>query len=115
MATLHGLTTGSPELALTRGLSIAHPDALQGAPEQALWAGSPGEEDHLLVVFNTEDPDPRAAIAQGREVIRELLRALRLFGDGRIALGALASTRVGSAPWGTSRSVPAVIHTACSS
>jgi hypothetical protein len=99
VATLHGLTIASPELALTRGLLIAHPDALQGVPEQAL-AGEPrGEEDHLLVVFSAQDADPRAAIAQGTEVVRELLRALRLFGDGRISLGALAWARIGSAPW----------------
>ncbi|MGA9314789.1 MAG: hypothetical protein WBV77_09185, partial [Solirubrobacteraceae bacterium] len=30
VATLHGLTIASPELALARGLLIAHPDALQG-------------------------------------------------------------------------------------
>jgi hypothetical protein len=101
VATLHGLTIASPELALTRGLLIAQPGALQGAPEQALCADARGEDDHLLVVFCAEDPDPRAAIAQGRDVVRELLRALRLFGDGRIALGALAWTRIGSAPWDT--------------
>lgn len=99
VGTLHGLTIASPELALTRGLLIAHPNALQGAPEQALGAGPRGEEDHLLVVFTAQDIDPRAAISQGREVVRELLRALRLFGDGRIALGALAWARVGSASW----------------
>jgi hypothetical protein len=99
MATLHGLTIASPELALTRGLLIAQPDALRGAPEQSLYAGRRGEQDHLLVVFTAEDHDPHAAIAQGREILRELLRALRLFGDGRIALGALAWTRIGSAPW----------------
>jgi hypothetical protein len=101
VATLHGLTIASPELPLTHGLLIAQPGALQGAPEQALGAGARGEEDHLLVVFTAEDSDPRAAIAQGRDVVRELLRALRLFGDGRIALGALAWTRIGSAPWDT--------------
>jgi hypothetical protein len=101
VATLHGLTISSPELALTRGLLIARPDALQGAPEQALSTGPQGEQDHLLVVFTTAGHDPRAAVAQGGEVLRELLRALRLFGDGRIALGALAWTRVGSAPWNT--------------
>jgi hypothetical protein len=74
---------------------------LRDAPEQALCAGAYGEGDHLLVVFNAEDPDPRAAIARGKSVVGELLRALRLFGDGRIALGALAWTRIGSAPWGT--------------
>jgi hypothetical protein len=98
VATLHGLTIASPELALARGLQIAHPDALQGAPEQAL-AGRQGEADHLLVVYSAQDDDPRAAIVQGREVLGELLRALRLFGDGRIALGALAWARTGVAPW----------------
>jgi hypothetical protein len=98
VATLHGLTIASPELALARGLLIAHPDALQGAPEQA-QAGLRGEEDHLLVVFSAQAADPRAAIAQGKDVLRELLRALRLFGDGRIALGTLAWARTGSAPW----------------
>ena len=98
VATLHGLTIASPELALARGLLIAHPDALQGAPAQA-QAGPRGEDDHLLVVFSAQASDPRAAIAQGKDVLRELLRALRLFGDGRIALGALAWARTGSAPW----------------
>jgi hypothetical protein len=98
VATLHGLTIASPELALARGLLIAQPDALQGAPEQA-QAGLRGEEDHLLVVFSAQASDPRAAIAQGKDVLAELLRALRLFGDGRIALGALAWARTGSAPW----------------
>jgi hypothetical protein len=98
VATLHGLTIASPELALARGLLIAHPDALQGAPEQA-QTGPRGEDDHLLVVFSAQAADPRGAIAQGKEVLRELLRALRLFGDGRIALGALAWARTGSAPW----------------
>lgn len=99
VATLHGLTIASPELALTRGLLIAHPEALKGAPEQTLCGMRGEQDDHLLVVFNARDADPRVAIAQGGEVVRELLRALRLFGDGRIALGALAWTRIGSSPW----------------
>ncbi|HTA15234.1 MAG TPA: hypothetical protein VK781_10310 [Solirubrobacteraceae bacterium] len=101
VATLHGLTISSPELALTRGLLIAQPDALQGAPEPALHPSVHAEQDHLLVVLTAESHDPPAAIAQGTEVVRELLRALRLFGDGRITLGALAWTRIGSAPWET--------------
>jgi hypothetical protein len=117
VATLHGLTISSPELPLTHGLAIAHPGALSEAPDQALWvepldwggqparhgsAGSAGashEHEHLLAVFRANSLDPRAAIAQGREVLRELLRALRLFGDGRIALGPLAHARVGNGSW----------------
>ncbi len=102
VATLHGLTIASPELQLTRGLLLAQPGALQGAPEQALLAGErDGEEDHLLVVFTARDEDPHAAIAQGMDVVRELLRALRLFGDGRVTLGSRAFARIGQAPWST--------------
>ncbi len=75
-------------------------------------AGADGDE-HLLVVFSAQVADPRAAIAQGEDVVRELLRALRLFGDGRIALGALAWTRTGSAPWATFSLGRAAALTAC--
>ena len=93
VATLHGLTIGAPELKLTRGLTIATPQALRWAPEQAL-AGidggeAGGEPNHLLVALTCEEP------AAGREVLKDLLRALRLFGDGRVTLGPLAWARVG--------------------
>ncbi|HYM54091.1 MAG TPA: hypothetical protein VES97_01910 [Solirubrobacteraceae bacterium] len=99
VATLHGLTITSAELPLTKGLTIARPDALDGLPEGA--AGSaPGEPaDHLIVVLAAEEEDPRAAASRGREVLEDLLRALRLFGDGRVTLGALAWVRVGSGQW----------------
>jgi hypothetical protein len=93
VATLHGLTIGAPEIKLTRGLTIATPQALRWAPEQAL-AGidggeAGGEPNHLLVALTCEEP------AVGREVLKDLLRALRLFGDGRVTLGPLAWARVG--------------------
>lgn len=101
VATLHGLTIVSPELALTRGLTIARPEALQGIPEQALDAGYPCRGEHLLAVLSVQTAEPRAAIAEGVLALRELLRALRLFGDGRIALGPLGWSRVDSpsTPW----------------
>ncbi len=98
MATLHGLTVTSPELALTRGLTIAQPNALDGLPPGAL-AGEVGSDGHLVVVLAAEDDEPREALAHGREVLRDLLRALRLFGDGRVTLGALAWARVGNSAW----------------
>jgi hypothetical protein len=125
VATLHGLAIASPEIALTRGLAIARPEALQGAPEQALRAGRDrgsewghdggsewghdggsewgSEQDgHLLVVYTAQDaPSGAEGVAEGAEVVRELLRALRLFGDGRIALGARAWARVGDGQWST--------------
>jgi hypothetical protein len=92
LATLDGLTIASEELALTRGLTIARPGALRGAPDGA-------EGDHLLVVFTADDGDVDDAVARGREVLKDLLRALRLFGDGRVTLGALAWARVGAGSW----------------
>ncbi len=99
VATLHGLTIASPELQLTHGLTIAHPGALRGAPEGALATDGEEAGEHLLVVLAVEHADPREAIAGGREVLRDLLRALRLFGDGRVTLGALAWARAGASAW----------------
>lgn len=102
VATLHGLAISSPEIHLTRGLSIAQPDALRGAPEPALRAGGNAGAQHLLVLYNSTDAPSRAeGVADGVEVVRELLRALRLFGDGRIALGARAWARAGEGEWNT--------------
>jgi hypothetical protein len=106
LATLHGLTIASQELPLAPGLTIAKPDALCDVPEAARTGdGGPGE--HLVVALvrsaregrenaSGEGGDREAAvIAGGLEVLRELLRALRLFGDGRVTFGALAWVRAG--------------------
>jgi hypothetical protein len=100
VATLHGLTISSPELSLAKGLTIARPDALQEVPA---GAGGDSGGDHLIVALTLGEeggavPD-RDAIAQGREVLKDLLRSLRLFGDGRVTLGALAWSRTGDGPW----------------
>jgi hypothetical protein len=92
LATLHGLTIGSEELPLTRGLVIAQRDALRGVPD-----GAPC--DGLLVVYSADDCDVDEALSHGRGVLKDLLRALRLFGDGRVTLGALAWARVGAGSW----------------
>jgi hypothetical protein len=110
LATLHGLSIASDVLALSKGLTIARPGALRGVPDDAISpaltamaAGvssdregllGGGEGDHLLVVFSVEDGVLDGAVARGREVLKDLLRALRLFGDGRVTLGALAWARV---------------------
>ena len=97
MGTLHGLTISSPELSLAKGLTIAHPEALQEMPA-AVGSVGEGERggDHLVVALTVRDEQgaltdgpARDAIAQGCEVLKDLLRALRLFGDGRVALGPL--------------------------
>ncbi len=108
VATLHGLTITSEELSVTKGLTIAHPDALQELPDGARSIGD-GEwaDDHLVVVLTVSDDeggadgDAREMVGRCREVLNDLLRALRLFGDGRVALGALAWARVGDGGWGS--------------
>jgi hypothetical protein len=99
VATLHGLTITSPEVALTKGLSIGRPETLGGLPEAAAAPGADGLSDHLVAVLVSEEEDPRRAIAHGREVLKDLLRALRLFGDGRVTLGGLAWSRVTGGGW----------------
>jgi hypothetical protein len=98
VATLHGLTITSPELALTGGLTIARPDALDGLPPASL-AGDASEPDHLVVVLSAEEGEPRKALERGTGILEDLLRALRLFGDGRVTLGSLAWARIGGGQW----------------
>jgi hypothetical protein len=102
LATLHGLAIASPELALAPGLTIARPEELAGVPDGALdpelQDGHDGD-GHLLVAYGAEDADALGALRRGRDVLGELLRALRLFGDGRVTLGRLAWARVGSGSW----------------
>jgi hypothetical protein len=89
VATLHGLTVASPEIRLTTGLQIARPETLRWAPQQALASIDGETANHLLIALTCEQA------SDGREVLRDLLRALRLFGDGRVTLGALAWARTG--------------------
>lgn len=104
VATLHGLTITSAELHLARGLTLGRPDALDGLPEAAFPRG--GGAEHLVVVLDLggEEGDEAArdlrdALSHGRAVLADLLRALRLFGDGRVSLGALGWARAGAGAW----------------
>jgi hypothetical protein len=100
VATLHGLAICSPELQLAQGLAIANPEAIDGVPQQASTAGLDGApERHLLVVHAAEEGDSASGLQRGRELLVELLRALRLFGDGRVTLGAVGWMRVGAGEW----------------
>lgn len=110
LASLHGIAIASPQIRLAERLSIARPQTLSGLPEQALgpeltWGRGQSEleqsADHVFVVLELSERDGRLdrALAQGRQMLRELLRALRLYGDGRIAFGALAWACAGDGPF----------------
>jgi hypothetical protein len=106
VATLYGLTIASRELRLTKGLTVAIADALSDLPEAAR-AGAGGPGDHLVVALVLELEEGGegqaadglggevAAVARACGVLADLLRALRLFGDGRVAFGELAWVRAG--------------------
>jgi hypothetical protein len=111
LASLRGLAILSPRLQLTDTLTIARPEALSGVPEQALAPLAAGAEpgdfvgandaERLLVVLEVADEDGRVdrALHRADQLLRELLRALRLYGDGRIALSPLACACAGDGPF----------------
>ena len=101
VASLHGVTIASAELPLTKGLRIVQRDALQELPDAGPSAlESELTENHLIVVYTAEPEDaPEAALLEGRAVLKDLLSALRLFGDGRVSFGALAWARIGGGNW----------------
>ncbi len=100
VASLHGVTIASEELPLTKGLRIVQRDALSELPDTAvLQLDGEQVEDPLLVLYTAEPDNPDEGLRAGRAVLKDLLSALRLFGDGRVTLGALAWARVGSGTW----------------
>ncbi len=99
LARLRGLAIASPELAIADGLEIVREEALPGPlPDLgASFASEAGEPVFVLLACEAEDP--RRAVHAARSVLAELLRALRLFGDGRIALDPLGWVSTGGGAW----------------
>ena len=99
LARLRGLAIASPELAIADGLEIVREEALPGPlPDLgASFASEAGEPVFVLLACEAEDP--RRAVHAARGVLAELLRALRLFGDGRIALDPLGWVSTGGGAW----------------
>jgi hypothetical protein len=101
VATLHGVALSSPELQLAKGLRIVHASELHELPAGVAASVDRNAPDaQLVIVYTTEHDDPAEALALGRDVLGDLLSALRMFGDGRVALGSLAWARVGTGAWG---------------
>ena len=109
VATLHGVAVASAEVTIAEGFAIARPEALSELPEEALWSdpfpsrgvsgGSPAERLIVTLRVSERDGGSERAIRDGQMQLRHLLRALRLFGDGRIALGPLAWACSGDGPF----------------
>lgn len=106
VASLRGLAILSEQVQLAERLTIARPDALSGVPEHVRWPQREGAcesadgAEHLLVVLDVPEQERVEQTLQfGKELLRELLRALRLYGDGRIAFGSLAWACAGDGPF----------------
>jgi hypothetical protein len=108
LGTLHGIALLSGELPIAAGLTIARSQTIAELPDELRLepqSGAPVSEDeaqgHLVVHYSAGDCDdaPEAAIAHARAVLDDLLMALRLFGDGRIAFGPLAWARLDGGPF----------------
>jgi hypothetical protein len=99
LGTLHGIAIASPEVELRAGLVLARQDALRGLPPTLTAAETEGAARPVLVLHAAEEEDAQAGLARAREAFAELLQALRLFGEGAVALGSLAWSRVGAGTW----------------
>ncbi|MHB1537386.1 MAG: hypothetical protein ACYCUM_01065 [Solirubrobacteraceae bacterium] len=106
LVSLHGVAIVSEELPISDGLTIARAETMGELPDElACASGGTDAPEQLLVRYSGGDRDdtPEVALARGRAVLGDLLTALRLFGDGRIAYGPLAWAASSGGP---SRPVP---------
>ena len=99
IGTLHGVTIAVPEIALAGGLSIARADAAVEAPEELLPTGPDDGTAPLLVIYRGSEQERHSAQERARAAFQQLLCALRLFGDGRVALGDIGYLRIAQGRW----------------
>jgi hypothetical protein len=88
-----GVELESETLALTDGLELVRPAAVDRVPEAAAWAGA---NETVLAVLRGEDED---IAVQAPARVRRLVTALRLYGEARVAMGPAAWIRTAGGPW----------------
>lgn len=92
------LDPASAEVALGDGLSLIRGDALEDAPDEAVWGD--GDEPNVLAVLAV--PQERTAqppLSLARVRFRRTLSALRLFERGGFSLGPMAWARIDAGAW----------------
>jgi hypothetical protein len=101
VAPVLGLELRSSELAIGEGLSLVRGDALDEAPDDALWlgAGEAGRPNTLAVLTVEGRSADLVPVSRARVRFRRLLTALRLFEGAGFALGPAAWTRLDAGPW----------------
>lgn len=101
LAPVLGLELRSEEVPIGEGLALVRGDAVDDAPDDALWlgAGEAGRPNTLAVITVESRPGDLVPVSRARVRFRRLLTALRLFEDGGFALGPAAWTRIDEGPW----------------
>jgi hypothetical protein len=99
LCTLHGMTIAPAEIALAGGIAIARAQAVGEAPEELIGCATEAEPAPLLVIYRGAEQERNAAEQRARAAFQGLLGALRLFGDGRVALGDIGYLRIAQGRW----------------
>lgn len=93
---LPGLRLASPQVPLAENALLCEPEMVPDAPEDAAWLGAIADEPNVLVVLTLADA-AEAELAPSR--LRSLIRALRLYDRGAVALAPVGWARMGDGPW----------------
>ena len=93
---LPGLRLAAPEVPLSDGILLAEADAVPEAPDDAAWLGAVEDEPNVLAVLTLADPVQAEAAP---ERLRRLVRALRLYDAGSVALAPVGWARLDDGPW----------------
>ncbi|HEX8120443.1 MAG TPA: hypothetical protein VF549_04175 [Solirubrobacteraceae bacterium] len=93
---LPGLRIGSPEVALSDGVTLTVADAVPDAPRDVAWLAATGDEPNVLAHLTLGD----AVAADGAPArLRRLVRALRLYDAGAVGLAPVAWARIDAGAW----------------
>lgn len=93
---LPGLRLESAEVPLADGVLLAEADVVPEAPVDAAWLGAIDDEPNVLAVLTLSDP-LQAEAAPAR--LLRLVRALRLYDTGSVALAPVGWARLGDGTW----------------
>jgi hypothetical protein len=93
---LPGLRIASPEIELADGLTLCTHDSVPEAPRDAAWLAAQDERPNTLAVLRLHD----AVSADGAPArLRRLVRSLRLYEAGAVALAPVAWARLDEGAW----------------
>lgn len=93
---LPGLRLASPQVPLAENAVLCEADMVPDAPEDAAWLGAIADEPNVLAVLTLQDA-AEADLAPQR--LRSLVRALRLYDTGSVALAPVGWARLDDGPW----------------